>query len=228
MKIKIYILMSLVLLACQKDELMSFQDEKPSVYFYLGDNIYITEITKSFTTTLSDTLIAEIPVKCSSLASDKDRYFKVTVEEEGTTAKAGVDYVPLEQSYLFPAHAYTSSVPVYLIRTRQLADTTLHIRFKLQGSDDFELGEKMRQEANILFSDRLVKPDNWNNWAYGTYSRKKHSVFLIITKRTDYPDRKEFNENYYYFMIALPNAMKAYFKDNYPVLDENGNIIELW
>lgn len=228
MKRLVYISLCLLTIACQKDELMSFQEEKASVYFYVGNNIFTTEITKSFTTTLSDTLAAEVTVKCSGLASGVDRYFRVAVEDEGTTAEEGVDYVPLEEAYLFPANAYETKVPILLLRTSELADTTLNIRLKLEKSVDFELGEKARQQVNVLFSDRLVIPVNWNKWAYGAYSRKKHSVFLIIANRTEYPEPKEFNENYYYFMIAVPNAMKAYFKDNYPVRDENGNIIELW
>lgn len=227
MRILIYLVIAILLASCHKSELMSFQQEKSSVYFYLDKKVAKNEVVKSFTATFADQLVMNIPVRCSGLAAAVDRTFKAVVVVGGTTARATADYEPLAERYVFPANAYEAYIPVVLNRTELLKDSTLVLELALTESNDFGIGEKLRQNVFIRFSDQLEQPDNWGK-GYGAYSRVKHQVFLVITEREAYPTPEEWEENKYYFSYAVSRALSAYFRDNYPVKDENGNIINPW
>lgn len=216
-----------VLLSCEQEPLLEYSEEKPTVYFYINSDYNLNTITKSFAAIIDSQLIVNIPVKCSGLAADYDRYFKVAVAGN-STAKEGIDFLPLEDQYLFPAGKYDTFVPITLLRTPLLSDSTLMLTLQIEISEDFNKGEKLRLESSIIFNDALVRPSNWDATYLKAYSKVKHIVFLRITGLDNYPTPEEAAKRKQYFQYLVPKELSKYFRDNYPVYDENGNIIEPW
>lgn len=184
---------------------------------------------KTFVTTLDSFIVVDIPVKCSNFASKEERFFKVEILES-STATEGVDFEPLEYQYMFPSDSYETTIPIKLLETNNLKDSTMVLSLKLIPSDDFNLGEKLRQEVNIVFSDKLEKPSNWDNysWRYKDYSRVKLEILLMLAEIEEFPSNEEISENFEFYYYVLPRALSNYFRENYPVYDENENIIEPW
>jgi hypothetical protein len=219
--------MFFILLSCEQEPPMEYSEDKPTVYFYINSDYNLTSITKSFAAIIDSQLIVKIPVKCSGLASEQDRFFKVMVSGK-STAKEGIDFLPLEEQYIFPAGKYDAFVAITLLRTPLLSDSTLVLTLQIDKSDDFNKGEKLRLESSVIFNDAILKPSNWDASNLKAYSKVKHMVFLRITGLDNYPTPEEAAKRKQYFQYLVPRELGKYFRVNYPVYDENGNIIEPW
>ena len=96
-----------------------------------------------------------VPVKCSGLATEYERRFRVEVVDDLTTAVPEKHY-SLPSEAIFPAHAYEAVFPVTLYnQDADLQSKSFVLALKLVESADFELGDKERQIVKILFSNQL-------------------------------------------------------------------------
>lgn len=234
-KIITIIAFATLLAGCKVEQLKEFAQEEASIYFYVGFddkngyNTVITNIEKNMATCIDGSSVVDIPVRCSGLASDQERKFKVVCDKEKSTAVEGVDFEKLPESFSFPANEYVTTVPIKLLVTDKLADTKLVLALSLQESGDFILGEKLRRDITISYSNMLSKPDNWLITYYKDYSRRKYQQFLIITELEIFPTNAEIALNEYYYFTVVSRAMSKYFRDNYPVYDEDTqSVIEPW
>lgn len=224
-----------LLVSCKVEPLKEFTQKEASIYFYVGFdenngyNTVITNIDKNMATCIEGYSVVNVPVRCSGLASDRERKFKVAFDKEKSTAVEGVDFEKLPESFSLPAGEYGATIPVKLLVTDKLSNTKLILALSLQESNDFILGEKLRRNITITYSNMLSKPDNWLITYYKDYSRRKYQQFLIITGLEIFPTNAEITLNEYYYYTVVSRAMSKYFRDNYPVYDEETqSVIEPW
>ncbi len=229
MKKRLYILMVLMPLfsACQEDKLQKFEDPIASVYFYIDEKKEVEEMLYSFIYTFENEVVLNVPVRCSGLAAAYDRHFRVEVAGDLTTAVSGKHYsIPSEA--LFPADAYEAAFPVTLYnQDTVLRSQSFVLTLQLAGSADFELGDKERQTVRIVISNRLEKPEAWQDWIFGAWSRVKHKHLIRIAGK-DLPSADELNNDFNFWYYGVGQELKNYFIKNYPVLDENQQVIEPW
>ena len=230
MKNIFYIFIILIIGSCAKSDPVGYIEAKPSIYFDLDEITYTNSISMSFSTTLDSYIIVNIPVKCSGLASDTDRKFKISVLNEESTTTSGIDFEPISSEYIFPKNSYNAVVPITLKKTPVLDSVTLKLTVKLEQNEDFSNGEKLRQKASVKFSNEIVKPVIWDkyNWYLKEWSKVKYILILKLTNRSTFPTQAEWSANSQYWQIVLPRALSGYLFDNYPVYDEKGNIIQPW
>ncbi len=229
--IYIYVLLiAMLFVSCQYNERMGYINDRSGVHFYIDSYSAITQIDKSFAATLDKEIIVDIPVRRNGFAEDKDLYFKMIIVDSTTTAISGVDFEPLADSYLFPAGEYTTTAQVKIFNSENIKDKSVLIDISLIESEDFDIGEIDRTRCQIAFSNILIKPSNWdsNTYYYKDYSETKYRIFLQLTGLDIFPTQEEISADSYYYRYVVPRELSAYLSDNYPVHDENGNIIESW
>lgn len=153
--------------------------------------------------------------------------FRVEVVDDLTTAVPEKHY-SLPSEAIFPAHAYEAVFPVTLYnQDADLQSKSFVLALKLVESADFELGDKERQIVKILFSNQLEKPESWQDWIFGEWSRVKHKRLIQIAGK-DLPSVDELNNDFNFWYYGVGQELKNFFIKNYPVLDEHNQVIEPW
>ncbi|SFD08875.1 protein of unknown function [Chitinophaga sp. CF118] len=237
------LLVILFLTACSKDQISESWNGQQSVYFiyntnavYSGgiDSVSYTFVEKSSTVS-QDTVW--LPVHITGNQSGRDRAIDLAVVANKTTAIADVHYRLL--SYNMPKDSFTTRLGIVLLRDVSLRDTSVVLTLSLQPGKDFPVLMKdtlmadgayyNRSQARIIFTDRLIKPGNWDSYLvifFGAYSETKlrfiASVLGIATFPSEGPNALDYPTLQYY-QNAVRNALLAYNTENGPLIDENGN-----
>lgn len=194
------------------------------------DSILVFSFAK-FTTDIT-TYDVQIPVIITGMPADHDRQFSLALIDSLTTAKAGVDYEPLQASYTMPAGAVTTMVPVRLLRTAAIQSQQLQIGLKAISGGDFE-SPVIEEKSKIIvqFSDQLEKPAWWDYWIswFGKFSRTKYQRWIAIygTDETELKAAKRRVNNYAFMapkVAVSQNELRNYFIEN-PTYDENGELV---
>ena len=153
-----------LLSACQENKMDGF-DSNGAVYFQtnpsdwnnLADSVLYSFAGKDVT---EKTL--NLQVNLMGEAVGYDRKFRLVVDQEKTTAKAGVHYRTLEDFYILPKDAYSVQIPVILLRGDALMEKEiLQLTLKLEASDDLQPGLTQRIVTRILVTDMYMKPAYW-------------------------------------------------------------------
>ena len=123
--------------------------------------------------------------------SDKERALELRqVATEGDDAEPGVHYVAfddadLKRFYVVPAGAVETRVPVVLLRDGSLKKKTVVLRVAVKENEYFKAGYESFSYREILFTDKLSKPDNWEayylDYAFGPYRPGKHQFMIDAT-----------------------------------------------
>jgi hypothetical protein len=212
---------------------MEFLDDNASVYFQLSEEYgkeNIDSLSYSFAYNDLDRDTVFMQVKIIGNPANYDRFFNVVILDSLTSAKPNVHYEELELAYKVPADSIYGRIPIILNNSdHTLKDSVFQISLQLLESEDFQLGVKERLSAKLSFTDRLVQPSSWFvlRYFFGSYNRKKHEIFIQLYER-DFPD--DYMEVYNEFGLwqTYGKLTSQYFKDNYPVYDDDGAIVEPW
>lgn len=159
-------------------------------------------------------------------ASERERKVRVNVDRERTTAVEGTHYAALQPEYTIAAGDFHTEIPVTLYRTDDLETAPRVLTLELEASPDLSPGLTARTRARIIFTDQLLKPDDWEDnqgWVFGVWSRVKHEKCLELIGPA-FPDNFEDHTH----MSNSGSLASRWFENNYPVYDENGNVIEPW
>ena len=149
-----------LLSACQENKMDGF-DSNGAVYFQtnpsdwnnLADSVLYSFAGKDVT---EKTL--NLQVNLMGEAVGYDRKFRLVVDQEKTTAKAGVHYRTLEDFYILPKDAYSVQIPVILLRGDALMEKEiLQLTLKLEASDDLQPGLTQRIVTRILVTDMYIE-----------------------------------------------------------------------
>lgn len=219
--------------SCKENDMNDFTG-KDCIYFQLSSNWAETKDSLSYTFAGSEASEATINLRVDLMGqtSDRDRKVKLKVVADQTTATEGTHYKALEDSYILKAGENQMNIPITLYNTdKALEEKSVKLTVDLQPSEDLDLGINGRTRAVIIFSNIMSKPSYWEeghcDWYFGAYSKVKHECF-IRELGMDFPATfEEYYANIDYWQQA-GIYMSQYFKDNYPVYDENGKAIEPW
>lgn len=217
--------------ACQENEMTDFENDG-AVYFQLNTTDW-TEVADSIVYSFAGKDVTEytvnLQVDLMGMAVDRDREVRLAIDPELTTAEEGLHYRALETSYVLPAGAYTMQIPVTILGTDpRMENQAFQLAIRLEPSADLGLGLSQRTLARIQFSAMLTKPYYWDaTYAWGEYSKVKHEK-MIEMFGIDFPTTYEEYWEDYEMWDAYANVLSQWFDENYPVYDENGNLIDPW
>lgn len=233
--------------SCQENSYEGFAT-KGSVYFQTNMSNWTTVdtlVNYSFVGKTGDSDTIWLNVNLMGDPANVDREFKIAVDPTTTNAIEGQDYEALDEHYFIKSGEMTARVPLVVFRTERMAEEAVRIGLKLVATNDLELGIYNRLTLGIVLSNFLKEPIWWSNpydpyvgteWEglylmkaadyFGPYSRRKHELCVEMIGE-DFPD-DIYMLIYDDYWEAAMVYMSQYFKDNYPVYDENGEIIEPW
>ncbi|MCA5006324.1 DUF4843 domain-containing protein [Sphingobacterium bovistauri] len=176
------ILTAIILTACQKDELTTF-DHDSGIYFdLLGDDRDSIIYTFAYNMNkASDTV--HIPVSISGIRESKDKSYSVYVEADSSTASEGIHYQKLSENYIVSSGNGKTTLPVIIHNTPDLEEKSVSLIIKLKETNDFHIENPRIIRTRVVFSARLEQPIWWSMWL-GEYSRTKHQLFMIATEQT--------------------------------------------
>lgn len=170
------------LASCQKNTIPLYQQSQDNVYFGFSTDKDRDSVTYTFAYTpglQSDTFY--LPINLSGNRSPKGLSYKVAVTDSGTTAVSGLDYAPLQESYILPADSGFTWLPVILLnKDTLLTQHSVGLNLHLVATSD--LGVQLADviTARIIISNKLEQPDWWVRWMTN-YSDEKFELFIIAT-----------------------------------------------
>lgn len=226
------------LTACSKDKGAASFSADPAVYFIYRytatmDSLTYTFVEKSSTVTV-DTLW--LPVRIAGSAAARDRNITVSTASASTTAVEGVHYKLLP--YRMPKDSLQTNLGVVLLRDASLRDKQVELTLSLTASADFTVlmkegimadgGYYSRNQVRILFSDKLIKPANWETNLlnfFGAYSDVKFRFIAGVLGRSTFPTSGTGALKFFdlqYFQTTVHNALVVYNAANGSLIDEKG------
>ena len=156
---------------------------------------------------------------------------------EGTTARAGVDYLLTEA--VLPANAHEFEYPVIVLNSPEMLTKTFRLVLELAENKDFKVGatglvpgsvqhsalaynETNFKQFKIDINNILVQPAYWNDNYFGIFSAVKFKFMVQHTGLTDFSEESIGVDGMYNLPVKLQNVLEAYEAANGPLFDENG------
>lgn len=226
------ILLATLCASCKKNEIFSFKGTD-SVYFQIGAkwNVVEDSINYTFAGKGLDEAVVRIRINLLGNASPHDRKVRVVVDAEETTAMEGMHYQALQDEYMLPADSVYLMLPVIVYnKDETLENRSVILGLQLEGTEDLELGIVDRTKVRLLINNMLKMPSYWDAGLksfFGAYSRTKHELCILLLG-FDFPEDPDDYDIADPIWDVSGQFMSNYFEENYPVYDENNNIIEPW
>lgn len=198
MNIKYYIpaiLIGLSLFSCKKSEIETYHGQELIYFNDIESRVRRDSVILSFarmSDTATDTIF-NLPVAIMGKPVNKDRYFKILIEQSASTAVAGKHYQALPDQILFKAGSVTGFLPVKILRTTDMLSNIFKLSIQLVASSDFQVntapivsGTEITKQDHykVLMTDILIKPAWWSSSVdryFGVFSRKKVTTIESVT-----------------------------------------------
>jgi hypothetical protein len=84
-------------------------------------------------------ITTNLKVMITGPVKDYDRSFQVEINPDSTTAQEGLDYLPIGETFVIPAHAVAGYIPVTVKRTPELEKIKKKIGLRLVSNEHFGL-----------------------------------------------------------------------------------------
>lgn len=226
------LLYALVLLfaSCSKDPGLTYSD-KNGIYFAYSyklkiDNINtkiieFDSVTYSFgmldESILRDT--AKIVVNVMGNTADKDRFYRVSVNPDSTTAVEGEHYEAIQPLQKVKANRLVDTLKIVVLRKNlngsHIARENKRIGLKIEQSDDFNVGITRGSQIQLVINNYLSEPQWWNKYAqFGLYFYHPEKWKILMKFHDSFK-----NPNSDYPMDV--NLVGAYFNSLRSYLDNN-------
>lgn len=197
----IYIGFLFLLMACQKEGIVSFDQEKDCIQFNydlekdemlyeynFADQFIMGEDQWGYPTPvyLGDSISRDtisLHLALMGHASDVDREFKlktVAVTELDTLPLATVEFYP---SYTFRANRLLDTIQIILIRPETRGKFAVGVTFDFEdGNAIFDSGAEELSVYQLIILDRYEKPSQWDmQKSYlGEYSEEKYAFMVTV------------------------------------------------
>jgi hypothetical protein len=242
-KLAILLLFAGALASCEKD-IAAYNDEARVYFFERNTDLTQTRVTyKSFTFLLlpfdvvKDTFL--VRVKIMGNKSSSDRVVRGRAITSGTTAKEGIHYQFIDG--IVPADSIYGYIPVVLLRTADIKDSSVNLNLGIAATKDFQPGVGEDSSIVLSWSDNVVKPSNWDGiisltYYFGTYSAAKWRFIIATTGVDKFPLQQSgrvppapgeyTNAGMLDLKAVLKAALQAYNDAHDPDLtDENGQLV---
>src|SRR6478609_8260601 len=124
-------------LSCKKESIPTYSGNT-SVYFTTNyrNNIVSAMVTFSYSLSSVKDSVFSIPVSVQGMVADADRAVKVVVLDS-STAKAGVHYELLPQTFMIRKGKLLDTLKIKLLRTTDIQNAAVSIILQLQSNDYF-------------------------------------------------------------------------------------------
>ncbi len=233
MKIRNLIYAGLLLLSmasCSNDDFY-YQDQ--ARVRLVGPNIYTSgtdSLNFSFVTVSSDVneCTMDVDVFIMGEVADYDRTATIEVDKSKTTATEEMYEVP--PTVVIPANANHAVLPVVIKRSAYIQDKSVKLRIQTGSSSDFASGVNEWNHLTLIWTDMLVKPNNWDDLKefFGSYSNTKYRFMLENSGGVTEFDTDTMSwallQSY---RIKFQNALNDYNSAHpgSPLVDENGVVV---
>lgn len=251
-----------LLTACEK-ELMDYEG-KDCLYFDIRRGAewidparwahqYFT--TVEFGNLVEDEISVSFKVMASGMTKDYDRSFKVTANNDSTTAISGTDFEGLKDEYVIKAGETNTVVSFTIHRTQRMDGDTLRLQLQLHENEHFKLPftyygdvlgtykpdenpnfdfNKDASIHNIFIFDVLSRPSTWSGndvnglGTFGKFSAKKFRLLMQLSNTTviDYQSASTMPR---VRQTAIGQLLAKYLLEKAaakdPVLDEDGTMM---
>ncbi|MDR2414419.1 MAG: DUF4843 domain-containing protein [Odoribacteraceae bacterium] len=239
MKYFAYIIIAVAVVACRKNEPMTFPDDA-AIYFFeqessgYGTMLSVAEKNFSFAILDDDVTEAEgkVNVRLLGKISDKERAFRARVIPDSTTAIEGTHY--RLRDGILPAGELDSYLPVTLYRVPDLKQAAVNIYLEIVPTGDLAVGLESGQFFMLRVGDFFMKPASWTMFVdqyFGTYCDNKYKFIIDVLGITEFPMTRGNTppvEGSYTppqmqgFQYTLVTAYEQYRKTNPPIwVDDN-------
>lgn len=244
----IYILaIVFVFWGCSENERLLFTDGYRVYFEDIDDDL--DSMTITMIALKEDKMTVNIPITLLAGSTfDESKQYKIEVLSDKSDAEAGLHYEAFSELQEFPANSVTAYFPLTVLKKDSvaLAEKSVLLTLRLGDSGEMQAGYNDRIEMRIFINNMMRIPeDNGSYWCdmyafirlFGAYSQVKHQLIIDMTGH-DFWDESigwttESTTNWiastavqtYYTYYA--KMLYKYIAEN-EVIDENGDVIELW
>ena len=168
--------LSFLFVSCQKEEIMMYQQEAGLSFWGMASgefSFFDSPGTTSYT--------YEIRVSTSGDSVNYDRHFTAAIVENDTnyvTTARPDQYKLLEGT--IPAGKFEGILPVEIIYTPDMDDSSFVACLKLLPGKDFPLGGFDERYFELTMTNKLIKPSNWGNLTFYLGSAFSSSWYNFI------------------------------------------------
>ena len=203
------------LFACEDDMDVYNSPDNRLNFVYELNTMADTVIPRTFVYEGEDRVLDTVwlEVVTMGFVEDYDRPF--TLEQvkkgEGEQAVAGKHYIAFDDPlvtihYKIPAGANGARVPVVLKRDPSLKEQEVTLGIKIGQNENFIPGYNAYQKKAIVYSEILIQPLYWNDFATyyfaGKYGKAKHQFMINATADMGI----KINDDFFYSLVGNPTA----------------------
>jgi hypothetical protein len=162
--------------------------------------------------------------------ADVDR--KVGISVDGKTTTAATNQYDIPAVVVIPKNEHFAILPIKIKRTADLIQKAVRLKIVLNDQEEIKPGTTDWNNLNIIWSDILMKPINWENLTefFKDYSDTKYRFIIDVLKIGDFTYGKsngmtwgEMN-NYRLQVIQALQEYNAAHPGN-PLTDENNQLV---
>lgn len=190
MKYLSYILLLLIVAACSKKNIETWEGEH-YVYFALNEdnnesNSAVDSIDLSFFFYLEDEIEYPLEVALTGQLLEEDTPFKVVVDKEKTTLPE--DLYELPELYTFSKGQVKDTITIKLKNSSILKDNKYRLKIDIVDYDRMLTHKGKNGSRRFSVSDIAIRPTWWSEggmieeYYLGEYSKTKYEKFMEVTK----------------------------------------------
>lgn len=171
--------------ACSEDNLAGYSSD--SYIYFAKESTDSTIFSFAYDNQLTE---GELKLKLNlvSLLESHERSFNVRFLPDESSAEEGKHFILNEQGQTIAANDSIGYLTL-IVKRGDLNKNDVEAVFELVDSEDFKVGLKSNSKARVIISDKLSKPDWWDDWhitsGLGTYSDEKYTAFIEEIKVHD-------------------------------------------
>jgi hypothetical protein len=188
----------------------------------------------------------DVTVKVWGRMSDKDRPVKVMIDDIASTAVAGVNYLPLQDTFSVKANTNNATIRIRLLKEKAPADKIFVLALKILPNQYFTIEprpavslsngrELPKDRFSIYFGYKYYIPPYWDTYPsyLGTYSEKKIKLLIEITgidiiRFYKKSSKENYNAaQYRTFARKLQSYLNSEKEKGNIIRDENGNVMKM-
>lgn len=158
----VLMLMPLMFLACNEDEIPTFESDDAGIYFqsgvqtrfYLNIDQYWDTLRHTFSQDADNVTSYVMSARLRTLGKvrDYERKVRVTIDHEYTTAIEGTHFTADLGNVVVPAGAAEVEVPVTFFRTADLREKEVRLMLKVEDNEHFKVPFTQQKNTNIYYS----------------------------------------------------------------------------
>lgn len=178
-------IIALSVLACNKQEIPVYQ-QRAGAYF-TADSIAYSFIENPG----EQSITVNLPISITGDSANYDRKINVTIITDSVTNAQATMYEVNE--IVLKAGKFTTNLPITVKYDQSMDSVEYKILFKMASSEDFPLINLNQRNTLLKFSNKVIKPINWDRLEskFGTYSTRWWKFIMEKTKMTSLPYHPE-------------------------------------